>query len=68
MICVLLIEEKRKRKKREKWPRGFLFSQSRHTLLAVLGRIFWAVRCIKSCFKGQSLSFMSVLELEDYFG
>jgi hypothetical protein len=42
MLCLLLVGRKKKKKDREKWQGLYLRTRA---LLAVLGRIFVAVRC-----------------------
>jgi hypothetical protein len=51
--------KKEKRKEKGEMAR-VLFSQGRHTLLAVSHQNFsgWLLGTIKSCFKGQSLNFI----------
>jgi hypothetical protein len=46
MFCLLLVGRRKKKREREKQQRTFFTGpKARHTLLAVLGGIFVAVRC-----------------------
>jgi hypothetical protein len=46
MLCLLLVGRRKIKKERVKHPGAFFLGlEARHTLLAVLGGIFVAVRC-----------------------